>query len=76
MTRPGDDSIARHYSASDTTVTIHQGGTVYFKNMRALNPTELGTVENVRAGRFRLDCDRLPGRYLPPWSRAWGVDLE
>lgn len=76
MTRPGDDSIARHYSASDTTLTINYAGVVYFKNMRALNPTELGTVENVRSGQFRLDCDRLPGRYLPPWSRAWGVDLE
>lgn len=76
ITRPGDDSIARHYSASDTTLTINNAGDVYFKNMRALNPTVLGTVATVRADQFRLDCDRLPGRYLPPWSRAWGVDLE
>ncbi|MBK6469448.1 MAG: hypothetical protein IPF94_01615 [Betaproteobacteria bacterium] len=76
ITRPSDDGVVRHYSRSDTSVSIHHSGTVYFKNMRALNPTVLGTVDEVRAGRFQLGCDRLPGRYLPPWDRGWGVDLE
>lgn len=76
VTRPSEEGVVRHYSHSDTTLSIHQLGLVYFKNMRALNPTELATVEMVRAGRFKLDCDRLPGRYLPPWARGWVVDLE
>jgi hypothetical protein len=76
VTRTGDDGVLRLYSRSDTSLNINVAGTVYFKNMRALNPTELGTVDEVRAGRFQLDCDRLPGRYLPPWARGWGVDLE
>lgn len=76
VTRTSDDGVVRLYSRSDTGVHINSAGMVYFKNMRALNPTELGTVEDVRAGRFQLDCDRLPGRYLPPWARGWGVDLE
>lgn len=76
LTRPADDGVSRHYSHSDTSVAISQTGVVYFKNMRALNPTELGRVDDIRAGRFRLDCDRLPGRYRPPWERGWGVDLE
>lgn len=76
VTRTSDDGVLRLYSRSDTGVHINSAGIVYFKNMRALNPTELGTVDEVRAGRFKLDCDRLPGRYLPPWARGWGVDLE
>lgn len=76
LTRPADDGVSRHYSHSDTSLTISQGGIVYFKNMRALNPTELGRVDDIRAGRFRLDCHRIPGRYQPPWKRGWDVDLE
>jgi hypothetical protein len=76
VTRASDEGFARLYSRSDTAVAINHAGTVYFKNMRALNPTTLGTADEVRAGRFKLDCDRLPGRYVPPWSRGWGVDLE
>jgi hypothetical protein len=76
LTRASDDGVARQYSHSDTTLSINHAGAVYFKNMRALNPTQLGTTSDIRAGRFRLDCDRLPGRYVPPWARSWGVDLE
>jgi len=76
QTRASDDGVVRHYSHSDTSISINYAGTVYFKNMRALNATELGTVDAIRAGNFRLECNRLPGRYVPPWKRGWGVDLE
>ncbi len=75
-TRFSDEGVVRRYSHSDTSVTINGAGVVYFKNMRALNPTELGRVDDVRVGRFKVDCDRLPGHYRPPWQRGWGVDLE
>lgn len=76
VTRATGDGYTRLYSRSDTVISINHAGAVYFKNMRALNPTSLGMVDDLRAGRFKLDCDRLPGRYLPPWARGWGVDLE
>ncbi len=67
--RPADDGTVRLYSQSDTDVVVNLAGWVYFKHMRALNPTVLGKVEDIRAGRFALDCERLPGRYVPPWDR-------
>jgi hypothetical protein len=76
LTRLNDDGASRNYKHSDTSVSINLAGGVYFKNLRAMNPTELGSVEAVRAGQFKLDCDRLPGRYRAPWLRSWGVELE
>ena len=67
--RPADDGTSRLYSQSDTNVVVNFAGWVYFKHMRALNPTVLGKAEDIRAGRFALDCERLPGRYSPPWDR-------
>jgi hypothetical protein len=69
LSRPVDDGVGRAYIRSDTTVFVNHAGAVYFKNMRSLNPTVLGTTADVRAGRFMIDCQRLPGRYLPPWAR-------
>ncbi len=76
QSRPSDGGVTRHYSHSDTRLTVTDGGIVYFQYMRALNPTVLGRVADVLAGRIALDCRRLPGRYVAPWSRGWGVDLE
>lgn len=61
-------SVARLYSASDTSLYI-ESGQVLFKNFRAFEPTRLASVEEVRRGEFTIDCERLPGRYLPPWKR-------
>lgn len=60
---------ARLYTHSDSSVTIGPGGIVSLHHFRALNPSEVGTVAAVRSGNFTLSCDRLPGRYLPPWMR-------
>jgi hypothetical protein len=69
-TRLTDDGVGRSYRYSDTSVIVNLQGEVYFKHMRALNPTVLGPVHDVRAGRFEIDCERLPGRYVPPWART------
>jgi hypothetical protein len=61
-------SVVRHYSESDTSLYI-ESGQVLFKNFRAFDPTPLASVEQVRRGDFTVDCQRLPGRYLPPWKR-------
>jgi hypothetical protein len=67
--RVDGEGVARRYSHSDTTVYINSSGWVYLRSMRALNPTDLGAVSDVTAGRITLDCRRLPGRYVPPWAR-------
>ncbi|MCU0956012.1 MAG: hypothetical protein MUF55_01455 [Hydrogenophaga sp.] len=70
QTRPNDDGVGRSYNHSDTSIVVNPLGYVYFKHMRALNPSVLGHVDEVRAGRFEIDCDRIPGRYVPPWARS------
>lgn len=69
QTRPNDEGVGRSYNHSDTTIVVNSLGYVYFKNMGALNPTVLGHADEVRAGRFEIDCERIPGRYVPPWAR-------
>jgi hypothetical protein len=68
-TRQIDGAVQRAYGYSDTTLYVDDSGEVYFKNVRALNPTTIGKIEQVRSGQFELDCDRIPGRYVPPWDR-------
>lgn len=68
-TRPADEAVVRRYSESDTNLFINTAGAVYYQNMRSINPTEIGMKADVLAGRFQLECTRLPGRYSPPWSR-------
>ena len=63
-----EDSTVRHYRATDTRVTVTDAGQVYFRYFRALNPTYVGTVDALLAGRFQLPCDKLPGRYRLPWQ--------
>lgn len=62
------DHRLRYYLSSDMRVFVENGGEVRVKYFRALSPTIVGTVESVRAGHIRLDCSRIPGRYVPPWS--------
>lgn len=68
-TRQIDGAVQRAYGYSDTTVYVYNDGMVHFKNVRAINPTTIGTIDQVRKGQFTLDCDRIPGRYVPPWDR-------
>jgi hypothetical protein len=70
----GRDSLedgvdARFYAQSDVRLWVHPDGIVLYHYFRAMNPTPLGTVEEVRANRFVLGCHKLPGRYLPFWQR-------
>lgn len=64
-----EGAVQRAYGSSDTNLYVDLGGLVYFKNTRALNPTIIATIEQVRSGQFALDCARIPGRYAPPWAR-------
>lgn len=69
-TRPTEEGFHRFYAYSDVALNIDPTGQyVYFKYFRSLNPTILGNAEEVRRGAFTLNCDTLPGRYVPPWAR-------
>jgi len=73
---PGDSKLrqftgiaARYYTSSDTRVYVDGEGQVLYRYFRAFNPTYVGTTEQVLRGEFELNCQKLPGRYLPPWQR-------
>jgi hypothetical protein len=59
----------RHYTSSDTRVYVDGSGQVQYKYFRAMNPTLVGTTDQVLRGEFELNCQKLPGRYVPPWQR-------
>jgi hypothetical protein len=60
---------ARQYAATDVRLWVEPEGMVMYQYFRAMNPTLLGSVDEVRAGRFSLPCGKLPGRYVPFWQR-------
>jgi hypothetical protein len=43
---------------------------VSYAYFRALNLTRIGSIEDVRHGKFTMDCVKLPGRYRYPWQRG------
>ena len=67
--RSAGELTIRHYIGSDTRLYVDGHGNVLYRYMRALNPTYVGTVDQVRRGEFAIDCRKLPGRYVYPWQR-------
>jgi hypothetical protein len=65
--RVSEGLTVRHY-ASDMRLLVDSQGQVYMKYFRAINPTLLGTLADVRQGRFELPCNKPPGRYQLPWE--------
>ncbi len=64
------DTVAtRAYGGADMRLYVEEHGRVLYKHARALNPTVIGPVDEVRAGRFTLDCHKVEGRYQYPWNR-------
>ena len=76
MESHADGILMRRYPMADTRIYIDGQGQVLFKYFRSMNPTLIGTVNDVRLDRFTIACDKLPGRYQPPWVRGWAVELE
>jgi hypothetical protein len=64
-----DGAHLRDYAMTDVRLWVIPEDLVLFQYFRAMNPTVLGPFEDVRAGRFTVPCDKLPGRYLPFWQR-------
>ncbi len=65
-----DGLFLRHYTSSDVKLYIDSDGYVLFRYFRAMNPTVLGTVDQIRQDQFSIACDKLPGRYQFPWQRG------
>jgi hypothetical protein len=60
----------RGYPGSDFklyVLTTHKK--VMYKYFRALNPVVVGTVDQVLASGFRMDCSNVRGRMGMPWER-------
>lgn len=73
---PGDGKTSRYdgvtlrlYTGSDVKVYIGDNNQVFYRHFRAMNPTLIGTVADIRQGKFTLECEKLPGRYRLPWQR-------
>jgi hypothetical protein len=65
--RKSDEILMRRYP-TDVALLVDVTDAVFLKYFRAMNPTRLGTVDEVRRGTFELPCDKLPGRYHMPWQ--------
>ncbi len=62
-----DGLVTRNYASSDVRLFVDEAGRVRYRYFRAINSTVIGTLEEVRKGRFEVPCDKLPGRYRLPW---------
>jgi hypothetical protein len=67
-TRRYADHALRYYLSTDMRVFVEKNGEVRIKYYRSVMPSIIGTVQTVRAGQLSFACDKLPGRYEPPWS--------
>lgn len=59
----------RGYLDSDFKLYVLEDGRVWYKYFRALNPVLLGSVSDVMAPAFGMDCERVRGRSGLPWER-------
>lgn len=64
----GAGTALQHYAESDTRLYVDEHGNVMYRYLRAMNPTRIGSVEDVQRGHFTLECEKLPGRYRYPWQ--------
>jgi len=75
--KPGDavslhipGGAVRGYPGSDFKLYVFDGGEVWYKYYRALNPVFLGKAETIVGPAFSMDCDKILGRSGLPWERG------
>lgn len=59
----------RSYLQAEMKAYVYDSGDVYYKYYRALNPVRVGSVDDLLAGRARVDCHSIRGRSVWPWDR-------
>lgn len=68
VTREFEGMASRWYPGMDTLISVRGVDDVTYKYFRALNHRAIGSVVDIRAGKFHIQCDKPPGRYRMPWS--------
>ena len=68
VTREFDGMASRWYPGMDTLISVRGPDLVSYKYYRALNHRSIGSVADIREGKFSIECDKPPGRYRMPWS--------
>ncbi len=63
------DGVVRSYGSSDTKVYVLDDDNVVFKYWRALNPARVGTIDEVLAPGFTMNCNAIRGRSGLPWEK-------
>lgn len=73
---PGQNIIGNHsagysrsYANSDSSLIITRDGNIYFTYVRALNPQNIGRVEDILKGNSSINCNNFKGRSGLPWDR-------
>ncbi|HVE53573.1 MAG TPA: hypothetical protein VNB23_09345 [Ramlibacter sp.] len=63
------NGTVRSYQQGEMKAYVYDGGEVYYKYYRALNPVLVGKADAILAGQARLDCGNIRGRAGLPWQR-------
>lgn len=58
----------RSYLSAEMKAYVYDNGEVYYKYYRALNPVLVGNMQDVLAGRARVDCGAIRGRAGLSWD--------
>lgn len=58
----------RSYLQAEMKVYVYDGGEVFYKYYRDLNPVFIGRTQDISAGRVRIDCAGI--RAALPWGRG------
>ena len=64
-----EGGVVRGYSAADMKLYAFDDRKIYYRYWRALNPVLVGSIEQVLASGFRMNCDTIRGRSGLPWER-------
>ncbi len=59
----------RSYKSTDVSAFIMPDGMVSYRYMRTLNRSPIGTEVEILQDRIKIPCERIEGRYRPPWMR-------
>lgn len=68
VTREFEGMASRWYPSIDMMISVSGPGDVTYKYFRSLSHRSIGSVADIRAGKFVVQCDKPPGRYQMPWS--------
>jgi hypothetical protein len=68
-TLPVPGGEMRSYLQAEMKAYVLHSGEVYYKYYRALNPVQVGNIQDVLAGKAKVDCGRIRGRSGLPWNR-------